>query len=61
MFTEDTDSMNPRRTVVLYAAVVVLFVVAGVLSVRFIGWWTMPLGLMVVAGAWLGRLDEPGL
>jgi hypothetical protein len=34
--------------------VALLFVVAGVLSISFIGWWTMPLGLMVVAGAWLG-------
>ena len=42
-----------RRHLTVAATVVVLFVVAGVLSVRFIGWWTMPLGLMVVAGAWL--------
>jgi hypothetical protein len=31
-----------------------LFVIAGVLSIRFVGWWTMPLGLTVVLGAWLG-------
>ena len=43
-----------KRHLTVAATVAVLFVVAGVLSIRFIGWWTMPLGLMVVAGAWLG-------
>ena len=35
-------------------AVVGVFVVAGALAMSYIGWWTLPLGLTVVAGAWLG-------
>src|SRR6188508_1744505 len=35
-------------------AVVGVFVVAAVLAMSYIGWWTLPLGLTVVAGAWLG-------
>jgi hypothetical protein len=42
-----------KRHLTLAVAGAVLFV-AGVLSIGFIGWWTMPLGLMVIAGAWLG-------
>lgn len=35
-------------------ALVGVFVVAAVLAMSYIGWWTLPLGLTVVAGAWLG-------
>jgi len=36
------------------AAAVGLFVIAGALAASYIGWWTLPLALTVVAGAWLG-------
>ena len=36
------------------AAVVGVFVLAGALTVSYVGWWTLPLGVTVVAGAWLG-------
>jgi hypothetical protein len=34
--------------------VFVVFVRAGIPAVSYIGWWTLPLGVAVVAGAWLG-------
>ena len=38
---------------IVSAAVVGVFVVAGVLAMSYIGWWTLPLGAAVVVGAWL--------
>lgn len=36
------------------AAVLGVFMLAGALAMSYIGWWTLPLGLTVVAAAWLG-------
>lgn len=43
-----------KRQLIVGATVLGVFVVAGMLAVRFVGWWTLPLGVVVVAGAWLG-------
>ena len=43
-----------KRHLVVGAVVIGVFVVAGALAISSIGWWTLPVGLTVVAGAWLG-------
>jgi hypothetical protein len=43
-----------KRHFVVGAAVVSVFVFAGALAMSYIGWWTLPLGAVVVAGTWLG-------
>jgi hypothetical protein len=43
-----------KRHLTVGTAVVTLFVVAGALAISFIGWWTLPVGIGVVAAAWVG-------
>jgi hypothetical protein len=43
-----------KRHLMVGATVVGVFIVACVLAVQFVGWWTLPVGATVVAAAWLG-------
>jgi hypothetical protein len=43
-----------KRQLIVGAAGIAMFVIAGMLAASYVGWWTLPLGAAVVAAAWLG-------